>query len=196
MNRMTPYNGCRKKRARSKVTVRVAPYVCGPSREEAMFAPRESRPALLTRPLGFLTELFTNFAQTLARTRAATTHGKACRGATAFRLLTGPGRRVENLIAAHAAGQPFPVERVASTDLKAGDVIVVVAGEIIPADGEVISGAASVDESAITGESVAVIRGVGGDRSTVTGGTRVVSRCVVVRVTAALRHENSHFGND
>ncbi len=185
MNRITPYNGCRKKRARSKVTVRVAPYVRSPSREEAMFAPRESRPELLSRPLGFLTELFTSFAQTLAMTRAATTHCKAWRGATAFRLLIGPGRRVENLIAAHAAGQPFPVEHVASNDLKAGDVIVVVAGEIIPADGEVISGAASVDESAITGESVAVIRGVGSDESSLTAGTRVLSNCVVVRVTAA-----------
>src|SRR5215472_4689978 len=63
-------------------------------------------------------------------------------------------------------------ERVGATDLRKGDVVRVIAGEIIPADGDVIKGAASVDESAITGESAPVIREAGGDRSAVTGGTR------------------------
>ena len=65
-----------------------------------------------------------------------------------------------------------------------GDVVVVEAGEMIPADGEIIEGIASVDESAITGESAPVIRESGGDRCAVTGGTRVLSDRIVVRITA------------
>ncbi|MCU1430566.1 MAG: potassium-transporting ATPase subunit kdpB [Actinomycetia bacterium] len=76
------------------------------------------------------------------------------------------------------------VEEVASSSLDLDDVVVVVAGEIIPSDGEVIEGIASVDESAITGESAPVIRESGGDRSAVTGGTRVLSDEIVVRITA------------
>ena len=76
------------------------------------------------------------------------------------------------------------LEDVASSALRVGDEIVVTAGEVIPADGEVIEGIASVDESAITGESAPVIRESGGDRSAVTGGTRVLSDQIVVRVTA------------
>jgi K+-transporting ATPase ATPase B chain len=76
------------------------------------------------------------------------------------------------------------LEQVASTDLQAGDVVLVVAGQIIPGDGEIIEGVASVDESAITGESAPVIREAGGDHSGVTGGTRVLSDRIVVRVTA------------
>src|SRR5262249_32548000 len=72
----------------------------------------------------------------------------------------------------------------ASTALDIGDECVVPAGEVIPSDGEVIEGIASVDESAITGESAPVIRESGGDRSAVTGGTRVLSDEIVVRVTA------------
>ena len=75
-------------------------------------------------------------------------------------------------------------ERVPSTSLRKGDRFVVEAGEIIPADGDVLEGAATVDESAITGESAPVIRESGGDRSAVTGGTRVLSDRIVVRVTA------------
>ena len=71
-----------------------------------------------------------------------------------------------------------------SSELQVGDEVVVSAGEVIPADGEVIEGIASVDESAITGESAPVIRESGGDRSAVTGGTRVLSDRIVVRVTA------------
>ena len=73
------------------------------------------------------------------------------------------------------------VEETVSTALQAGDRVVVEAGQIIPGDGEIIEGVASVDESAITGESAPVIREAGGDRSGVTGGTRVLSDRIVVR---------------
>ena len=69
-------------------------------------------------------------------------------------------------------------------DLRAGDVVVCEAGDTIPGDGDIIEGIASVDESAITGESAPVIREAGGDRSAVTGGTRVLSDRIVVRITA------------
>src|SRR5437868_6336052 len=77
----------------------------------------------------------------------------------------------------------FVVE-VVSTDLKAGDVILVETGQVIAGDGEIIEGVASVDESAITGESAPVVREAGGDRSGVTGGTRVLSDRILVRITA------------
>jgi potassium-transporting ATPase ATP-binding subunit len=76
------------------------------------------------------------------------------------------------------------IEEVPSTALDVGDECVVTAGEVIPSDGEVIEGIASVDESAITGESAPVIRESGGDRSAVTGGTRVLSDEIIVRITA------------
>jgi potassium-transporting ATPase ATP-binding subunit len=81
-------------------------------------------------------------------------------------------------------GRNAPFERVASTDLRKGDLFLVESGDIIAADGEVIEGIASVDESAITGESAPVIRESGGDRSAVTGGTRVLSDWLIVRLTA------------
>src|SRR5205807_1720672 len=77
------------------------------------------------------------------------------------------------------------VEETVSTALKAGDRVVVEAGQVIPGDGEIIEGVASVDESAITGESAPVIREAGGDRSGVTGGTRVLSDRIVVEITAS-----------
>ncbi len=76
-------------------------------------------------------------------------------------------------------------QKVAALDLKAGDLVLVEAGDMIPSDGDVIEGIASVDESAITGESAPVIRESGGDRSAVTGGTRVLSDWVKVKITAA-----------
>ena len=76
-------------------------------------------------------------------------------------------------------------EQVSALDLKAGDLVLVEAGDMIPSDGDVIEGIASVDESAITGESAPVIRESGGDRSAVTGGTRVLSDWIKVRITAA-----------
>ena len=71
-----------------------------------------------------------------------------------------------------------------SAELRAGDIVVVSAGETIPGDGEVIEGAASIDESAITGESAPVVREAGSDRSGVTGGTRVLSDRITVKITA------------
>jgi potassium-transporting ATPase ATP-binding subunit len=76
-------------------------------------------------------------------------------------------------------------QKVAALDLKAGDLVLVEAGDMIPSDGDVIEGIASVDESAITGESAPVIRESGGDRSAVTGGTRVLSDWIKVKITAA-----------
>src|SRR5207245_9250084 len=76
------------------------------------------------------------------------------------------------------------IEECPSTALDLDDECVVTAGEVIPSDGEIIEGIASVDESAITGESAPVIRESGGDRSAVTGGTRVLSDQIVVRITA------------
>jgi K+-transporting ATPase ATPase B chain len=76
------------------------------------------------------------------------------------------------------------LQQVAAEELRKGDVVLVVAGEVIPGDGEVIEGAATVDESAITGESAPVIREAGGDRSAVTGGTKVLSDQIKVRITA------------
>src|SRR5208283_5218385 len=81
-------------------------------------------------------------------------------------------------------GKDF-IEEVSSADLNPGDRVVVEAGQIIPGDGEIIEGFASVDESAITGESAPVIRESGGDRSGVTGGTRVLSDRIIIKITAA-----------
>ena len=76
------------------------------------------------------------------------------------------------------------MEQVPASSLRKDDIVMVHAGEFIPADGEIIEGVASVDESAITGESAPVIRESGGDRSAVTGGTRVISDWIKVRVTS------------
>src|SRR5262245_37961713 len=75
-------------------------------------------------------------------------------------------------------------EQVSSTQLRAGDLVVCAAGETIPGDGEVIDGVATVDESVITGESAPVIRESGGDRSAVTGGTRVLSDRITIKITS------------
>ena len=83
------------------------------------------------------------------------------------------------------SGMPGVFEGVSAVELEPGDVVLVEAGDLIPSDGEVIEGIASVDESAITGESAPVIRESGGDRSAVTGGTRVLSDWIKVRITAA-----------
>jgi K+-transporting ATPase ATPase B chain len=119
----------------------------------------------------WLTVLFANFATGLAEARGkaqAESLRKARVDTPAFRLT------LRNTI-----------EHVSSADLRPGDRVVVEAGQTIPGDGEIVEGMASVDESAITGESAPVIRESGGDRSGVTGGTRVLSDRVVVRITAA-----------
>ncbi len=119
-----------------------------------------------------LTVLFANFAEALAEARgkAQADSLRATRQDTPAFRLDGPGSPDGKI--------------VSSTQLRTGDHVAVEAGQVIPSDGEVVVGVASVDESAITGESAPVIREAGGDRSGVTGGTRVLSDRIVVRVTA------------
>jgi K+-transporting ATPase ATPase B chain len=132
----------------------------------------------------FLTVLFANFAEALAEAR-----GKAQAHALRKTRKETPAFRARGDTPADAllrAGSlEYLVDEIASTELKAGDVIVVEAGQIIPGDGEIVAGVASVDESAITGESAPVVRESGGDRSGVTGGTRVLSDRIVIRITAS-----------
>src|SRR5579862_7520800 len=118
----------------------------------------------------WFTVLFANFAEAMAEGRGkaqADTLRKARSETVANRLLDG-GK----------------IEQVASSRLRSGDMVMVSAGEFIPSDGEIVDGVASVDESAITGESAPVIRESGGDRSAVTGGTRVLSDWIKVRITS------------
>ncbi|MGD0291291.1 MAG: potassium-transporting ATPase subunit KdpB [Candidatus Binataceae bacterium] len=118
----------------------------------------------------FLTVLFANFATALAEARgkAQAESLRKTRHDTPAYLLRGNS-----------------LEEVSSTSLRPGDRVVVTAGQIIPSDGEIVEGIASVDESAITGESAPVIRESGGDRSGVTGGTRVLSDRIVVQISTA-----------
>ena len=118
----------------------------------------------------WLTVLFANFAEAMAEGR-----GKA----QADTL-----RKARTATTAHLEHRDGSLEDVSATYLRRGDIVYVTAGELIPADGEIIDGVASVDESAITGESAPVIRESGGDRSAVTGGTRVLSDRIRIRVTA------------
>jgi K+-transporting ATPase ATPase B chain len=118
----------------------------------------------------WFTVLFANFAEAMAEGR-----GKA-QAATL--------RQARTETTAMRRGASGGVEEVAATELRVGDECVVDAGQVIPGDGDVIEGVATVDESAITGESAPVIRESGGDRSAVTGGTRVLSDQIVVRITA------------
>ncbi|RDU98090.1 potassium-transporting ATPase subunit KdpB [Trinickia dinghuensis] len=120
----------------------------------------------------WFTVLFANFAEALAEGRSK---------AQAASL-----RSAKHNVMAKKLNEPHPkapVLLVTSTDLRKGDVVLIESGDTIPADGEVIDGVASVDESAITGESAPVIRESGGDFSSVTGGTRVLSDWIVVRVS-------------
>jgi K+-transporting ATPase ATPase B chain len=120
----------------------------------------------------WLTVLFANFAEALAEGR-----GKAQADAL---------RRTRTALQAKRLADPenhLDFEMTVATELRKGHVVFVPAGEYIPADGEIIEGVASVDESAVTGESAPVIRESGGDRSAVTGGTRVLSDWLVIRVT-------------
>lgn len=120
----------------------------------------------------WLTCIFANFAEAIAEGR-----GKA--QADALRA----AKKDVEAYKLYDANNKEKYEVVVSSSLKKGDIVIVKAGQQIPADGEVIEGAASVDESAITGESAPVIRESGGDRSAVTGGTTVTSDWLVVRVT-------------
>jgi K+-transporting ATPase ATPase B chain len=117
----------------------------------------------------WFTVLFANFAEAMAEGRGkaqADALRQAKSETTAYRLVKSV------------------VQEIPSSQLRAGDVVRVAAGQIIPGDGEIIEGIASVDESAITGESAPVIREAGGDRSAVTGGTRVLSDVIVIRITS------------
>ena len=121
----------------------------------------------------WFTCIFANFAEAIAEGR-----GKAQADAL---------RASKKDVEAHkipSAEKKDQITSVSSATLKKGDIVIVKAGEQIPGDGEVIEGAASVDESAITGESAPVIREAGGDRSAVTGGTTVLSDWIVVRITS------------
>ncbi|NUQ64767.1 MAG: potassium-transporting ATPase subunit KdpB [Pirellulales bacterium] len=134
----------------------------------------------------WFTVLFANFAEAMAEGR-----GKAQADAlrrnrhdvSAKRLCHWPCKLDEEP-SLHAMAERGEIRVVPAPDLRAHDVVIVAAGDYIPADGEIIEGVASVDESAITGESAPVIRESGGDRSGVTGGTRVLSDWLVIRVTA------------
>ncbi|WP_321788877.1 potassium-transporting ATPase subunit KdpB [Burkholderia pyrrocinia] len=121
----------------------------------------------------WFTVLFANFAEALAEGRSK---------AQAASL-----RSAKKDVMAKKLNEPHPkapIRIMTASDLRKGDVVLVETGDVIPADGEVVDGVASVDESAITGESAPVIRESGGDFSSVTGGTRVLSDWIVVKVTA------------
>ncbi|RWC28654.1 MAG: K(+)-transporting ATPase subunit B [Mesorhizobium sp.] len=124
----------------------------------------------------WFTVLFANFAEAVAegRGKAQADSLRKARTETRAKLLTGDDRTKFKL--------------VPGTSLKVGDAVLVEAGDIIPSDGEVIEGVASVNEAAITGESAPVIRESGGDRSAVTGGTQVLSDWIRMRITAASGH--------
>ncbi|HEY8162133.1 MAG TPA: potassium-transporting ATPase subunit KdpB [Methylocystis sp.] len=126
----------------------------------------------------WFTVLFANFAEAVAEGRGkaqADALRKTRTDTKAKRLIDPDGK----------SGMKDVVEGVSALDLRIGDVVLVEAGDLIPGDGEVVEGVASVNESAITGESALVIREAGGDRSAVTGGTSVLSDWIRVRITAA-----------
>ncbi len=118
----------------------------------------------------WFTVLFANFAEAMAEGR-----GKA----QADTL-----RKARSETVANRIGENGQIEKIPSSKLRAADMVSVVAGEFVPSDGEIVEGVASVDESAITGESAPVIREAGGDRSAVTGGTRVLSDQIKVKITS------------
>ncbi len=118
----------------------------------------------------WFTVLFANFAEAMAEAR-----GKAQADAL---------RKTKTDALAHRLGRGDKLEDVPSSALRSGDVVICSAGELIPGDGEVIDGIATVDESVITGESAPVIRESGGDRSAVTGGTRVLSDQIKIKITS------------
>jgi K+-transporting ATPase ATPase B chain len=122
----------------------------------------------------FLTVIFANFAEAMAegRGKAQADTLRRMRSETEARRLNADGSET----------------RVAAVDLQKGDRVVCEANDLIPSDGEIVEGIASVDESAITGESAPVIRESGGDRSAVTGGTKVLSDRIVVQITAERGH--------
>jgi potassium-transporting ATPase ATP-binding subunit len=123
----------------------------------------------------WFTVLFANFAEAIAegRGKAQAAELKKTRTSTMARRCVGGSKSGKE-------------EKVSASDLKVGDLVICESGDLIPGDGEVSEGISSVDESAITGESAPVIRESGGDRSAVTGGTKVISDRIIVRITAEL----------
>jgi potassium-transporting ATPase ATP-binding subunit len=162
---------------------------------EALLMPQDSAPAGFIFAVAlwlWFTVVFANFAEAMAEGRGkaqADTLRKARRDVQAKKLTKDQRRRTKDDGVADASLHPSSsvlglYESVPASELRKGDVVLVEAGDFIPGDGEVIEGVASVDESAITGESAPVIRESGGDRSAVTGGTRVLSDWLVVRISA------------
>lgn len=140
----------------------------------SLFGIKDNSPSfiLFISILLWFTVLFANFAEAIAEGR-----GKAQADALRSAKKDILANRIESIETKEK------VSKVNSTEIRKGDLIIVKAGEQIPADGDVVYGAASVDESAITGESAPVIRESGGDRSAVTGGTQVISDYIVVKVS-------------
>lgn len=140
----------------------------------SLFGIRDSKPSFIfgIAIILWITVLFANFAEAIAEGR-----GKAQADALRASKKDVEANKITSL------DKKDEITKVSSVSLKKGDLVIVKAGEQIPADGEVIEGAASVDESAITGESAPVIRESGGDRSAVTGGTTVTSDWIVIKVS-------------
>ncbi|UFS59116.1 potassium-transporting ATPase subunit KdpB [Subtercola endophyticus] len=126
------------------------------------------------------TVLFANLAESVAegRGKAQADSLRKTRTSTAANKVLGYDAKAD------PSAEASSIETLSSADLTLGDVVVVVAGELIPGDGDIVWGIASVDESAITGESAPVVRESGGDRSAVTGGTRVLSDRIIVQITS------------
>ena len=137
----------------------------------------------------WFTVLFANFAEALAegRSKAQAASLRGLKKSTWAKKLAGKNYETRG----HERGELswLPLE---ADNLRKGDIVLIEAGDVIPADGEVIDGVASVDESAITGESAPVIRESGGDFSAVTGGTRVLSDWIVVRVAVLCGSHDRH----
>ncbi|MGE5730652.1 MAG: potassium-transporting ATPase subunit B, partial [Gemmatimonas sp.] len=127
----------------------------------------------------WFTVIFANFAEAMAEGR-----GKAQADTLRKSRTLTTAKRLPPAATANGRTDRTRYDEVNAQDLHRGDVVLCLPGDIIPGDGEVIDGVASVDESAITGESAPVIRESGGDRSAVTGGTKVLSDYIVIRVTA------------
>ncbi|OAN41180.1 potassium-transporting ATPase subunit KdpB [Microbacterium sp. H83] len=140
-------------------------------------------PALFTWGIAiwlWLTVLFANVAESVAEGR-----GKAQAASLRKTRTSTMARRVVRYdSAADAGAERSETVEVSSAELQRDDIVIVAAGDLIPGDGDIVAGIATVDESAITGESAPVIRESGGDRSAVTGGTRVLSDRIVVRITS------------
>ncbi len=140
----------------------------------ALFGIKDNSPGFILgiTVLLWFTVLFANFAEAIAEG-----HGKAQADALRSAKKDVVASKIPSL------KERDIIEKINSTELRKGDIVIVFAGEQIPADGDVIDGAASVDESAITGESAPVIRESGGDRSAVTGGTTVISDYLIIKVS-------------